>query len=262
MPKSRFPVVYRKSRSAATSVAPTNVRDLGGIPVAGGVVRPGFAIRADDLSTVTEEIAADMVADGLVTIIDLRSTEEAAFTGRGPFVNHPVTYHHISFMSSLGSAMRDPELWKNQQDFGTSYVSLFENAAAAIVKALAIIAYSNGTVAFHCSAGQDRTGVLAAAILLALGADDDTIVADYGRTGDNQQALHARLRPVMGELMAQFGIDLNEHAQAAVRSQFSSRAMRDCLAMMHERCGDPLATLRSAGLTDDLVAALRARAVA
>ncbi len=245
-----------------TLSAPTNVRDLGGIPVDGVVVRSGFAIRADDLSTVTPEIAADMVADGLVAIIDLRSTEEAAFTGRGVFAGQPVSYHHVAFMSSLGVAMRDPELWRNQQEFGASYVSLFENAADAIVKALAIVAFSNGTVAFHCSAGQDRTGVLAAAILLTLGATDDDIVADYGRTGDNQDALHARLRPVMGELMAQFGIDLNEHAQAAVRSEFSAQAMRDCLDMLRARHGDPLATLRAAGLSDELIAALRSRAVA
>lgn len=245
-----------------TLSAPANLRDLGGIPVDGGSVRSGFAIRADDLSTVTAEVAEQLMADGLVTIIDLRSPEEAAFTGRGPFAELPVSYHHVSFMSSLGSAMKDPTLWKSQADFGASYVSLFENAAPAIVKALAIVAYSSGTVAFHCAAGQDRTGVLAAAILLTLGAADDTIVADYGRTGDNQAALHARLRPVMGELMAQFGIDLDEHAQAAVRTAFSAQAMRDCLSMMRERHGDPLATLRTAGLTDDLIAALRARAIA
>ena len=245
-----------------TLSAPTNLRDLGGTPVAEGVVRPGFVIRADDLSTVTPEIADEMVAAGLTDIIDLRSPEEAAFTGRGPFAHRAVAYHHVSFMASLGTAMTDPELWNNQQDFGASYASLFENAAPAIVKALAITAYSTGTVAFHCAAGQDRTGVLAAAILLVLGADDDTIVADYGRTGDNQEALHARLRPVMGELLAQFGIDLDQHAQKAVRSEFSAQAMRDCLDILRARHGDPLATLRRAGLTDALVAAMRARALA
>ncbi|MGO2762364.1 MAG: tyrosine-protein phosphatase, partial [Microbacterium gubbeenense] len=49
--------------------APVNLRDLGGIPVAGGSVREGFAIRADDLSIIDLETASSLVADGLTTII-------------------------------------------------------------------------------------------------------------------------------------------------------------------------------------------------
>ena len=37
-------------------------------------------------------------------------------------------------------------------------------------------------ILFHCSAGKDRTGVAAMLILLALGASDETICADYART--------------------------------------------------------------------------------
>ena len=37
-------------------------------------------------------------------------------------------------------------------------------------------------VLFHCSCGKDRTGIGAMLILLALGASDETICADYART--------------------------------------------------------------------------------
>ena len=37
-------------------------------------------------------------------------------------------------------------------------------------------------ILFHCSAGKDRTGVAAMLILLALGASDETICADYAQT--------------------------------------------------------------------------------
>ena len=37
-------------------------------------------------------------------------------------------------------------------------------------------------ILFHCRAGKDRTGVAAMLILLALGASDETICADYART--------------------------------------------------------------------------------
>ena len=38
------------------------------------------------------------------------------------------------------------------------------------------------SILFHCTAGKDRTGVAAMLILLALGASDETICADYART--------------------------------------------------------------------------------
>ena len=39
-------------------------------------------------------------------------------------------------------------------------------------------------VLFHCSGGKDRTGVAAMLILLALGASDETIYADFVRTNE------------------------------------------------------------------------------
>ena len=39
-----------------------------------------------------------------------------------------------------------------------------------------------GPVVFHCAAGKDRTGILAALILGGLGVDDATICADYDLT--------------------------------------------------------------------------------
>ncbi|WP_235562928.1 phosphate/phosphite/phosphonate ABC transporter substrate-binding protein [Microbacterium sp. Root53] len=67
--------------------APVNLRDLGGTPIDGGVLRPGFAIRADDLSYVTDEVAVQLVDAGLRSIIDLRSNIETAITGRGPLAD-------------------------------------------------------------------------------------------------------------------------------------------------------------------------------
>ena len=49
-------------------------------------------------------------------------------------------------------------------------------------------------ILFHCSAGKDRTGVAAMLILLALGASDETICADYERTNLCRKAeIEARL---------------------------------------------------------------------
>ncbi|GGD26070.1 protein-tyrosine-phosphatase [Microbacterium faecale] len=238
--------------------APVNLRDLGGIRVAGGSVRRGFAIRADDLSTSDADSAADLVERGLTSIIDLRSHAEATFTGRGPFGSMPVTYHHVPFLTSLEDATEDA---MNQASFERLYVRMFDSAAPRIVQALAVIATSPGATAFHCAAGQDRTGVLAAALLLVLGASHDDIVEDYTHTGQNSPAIVERIAPVMGPLMAERGIDLEAAAKAASRPEFSPAPMEGLLAHLSREDADPLRRLREAGLTDGLIETLRSLAV-
>src|SRR5262245_19198979 len=52
--------------------------------------------------------------------------------------------------------------------------------AKRLVDALEIIAETdNHPLIFHCSAGKDRTGVLAAVVLAAMGVVDDDVVEDY-----------------------------------------------------------------------------------
>lgn len=72
---------------------------------------------------------------------------------------------------------------------GYAYADMVDRSAAEIVTALGIIAHAPGATAFHCAAGRDRTGVLAAMLLLALGASDEDIVADYARTDENLAAI-------------------------------------------------------------------------
>ena len=240
---------------------PVNLRDLGGLPVDGGTMRAGVAIRADDLAIITPAYAEALVADGLAAVIDLRSPEEVGFTGRGPLAGHTVAYHHVPFIASLGAAMTDASDWRDPANFGHSYAGMIEAMAGSIVAALAIIAYSPGAVAFHCAAGKDRTGVLAASLLLALGASDETVSADYAATEPNIGRIHERTRETVGELISRMGIELDLNAVAAAKGGFGADAMQDAITILRERHGDPLAPLRSAGLTDALVQALRIRAV-
>lgn len=241
--------------------APVNLRDMGGIPICGGVLREGFAIRADDLTVLTEDVADELVAQGLTAVIDLRTNAEAAITGRGPLAARPVTYHHLPLMQDIGERRDDrPVIPMSHEQMGEMYVQMVEESAAQLSTALSIIALSPGATAFHCAAGRDRTGVLAAMILLALGADDDVIVTDYARTQENMTAVQARMRPVMGMLLARLGFDLDEVSSPLLSDEPMDISMHTMLALLRERHGDPLAPLRQAGLTDATVAALRDRA--
>lgn len=239
---------------------PVNLRDLGGLPVAGGTIAPGFAIRSDDLTTIPHDSAEELVASGLTAVIDLRSRGEVQATGRGTLMEHQVMYHHVPFMADLGTSASlklEPGKMPDMTEF---YPRLFESAGAQIVAALAVLAHAPGAVAFHCAAGRDRTGVLAASLLLALGAEDEVIIADYELTHPNTDAIMQRTRPNLQRVLEAAGISLDDGAKLAVKDPGADDAMRKTLSVLRERHGDPLAPLRAAGLNDGLVARLRERA--
>lgn len=236
-----------------------NLRDLGGIRAADGVTRSGVVWRSDDVSLLDEDSAVKLLDNGLRSVIDLRSIAEIGLTGRGVLEAHPVSYHHIPFMTSVRQSVTSPDVALHQSRFAQMYINLYINAAPQIVSALAAIAHAPGTVVFHCAAGQDRTGVLAAALLLTLGADQDAIVRDYVRTGENSEAIRYRIAPIIGPLMAEMGLELDEAARAAMRAEFSPAPMSGLLGHLHSTFPEPLAPLRSAGLSDGLIHQLRDR---
>ncbi|ALJ21630.1 tyrosine-protein phosphatase [Microbacterium sp. No. 7] len=240
---------------------PVNLRDLGGTPVAGTVVRPGVAIRTDDLSIVTPEYADALVADGLTAVIDLRSPQEAGITGRGPLGAHAVSYHHLPLMSNVGEGMDRERPVLDHAAMGEMYVGMVENAAPQLVTALSVIAHTPGTAAFHCAAGRDRTGVLAAMLLLVLGASDETIVEDYARTGPHMPAIVERTRTVMQPLLLSLGFDLEKQGTVDFGEGSMDVSMHILLSRLRDRHADPLAPLRRAGLSDDTTALLRRRAL-
>ncbi|QAB18141.1 tyrosine-protein phosphatase [Leucobacter muris] len=240
--------------------APVNLRDLGGIPVSGGVLRSGVAIRTDDLALVTDDVAASLERDGLTAIVDLRSPAEVGITGRGPFGSRAVSYHHLPLMADIGRDMRRQHSLTHEA-MGESYVSMFESCGSQLVTALNVIAYTPGATAFHCAAGRDRTGVLAAALLLALGAHDDDIVTDYAKTGANMPAIVDRISCVMGPMLAQLGFDESPLRMGGLAEGDMSVSMRRLLGHLRGSYDEPLEPLRRAGLSDDTVARLRARAV-
>ncbi|GAT74575.1 tyrosine-protein phosphatase [Microbacterium hydrocarbonoxydans] len=243
--------------------APVNLRDLGGIPIAGGVLRDGLAIRTDDLAYVPAEVADQLVADGLTAIIDLRSPLEVSLTGRGPLGEHPIAYHHLPLIADVARSMEDDGPALGHEGMGLMYLRMVEVAAPQLVTALNVIAYTPGAAAFHCAAGRDRTGVLAAMLLLALGAADDDIVADYARTGENMVAIMRRTAPVMGAMWKALGFDASALEKSSSLLEGSMEvSMRMLLDTLRERHGDALAPLHAAGLSADTIARLRQRAVA
>ena len=158
-----------------------NVRDLGGYRIpGGGLTQWGRVLRADGLQRLD---AADMdllVARGLVTVIDLRRAGEL-HEAPNPFARHDrVAYHHVSLFDRLAPL----EMIGADNLLLDLYKTALRERGAEFAGVMRIIAEApEGAVLFHCAAGKDRTGLIAALLLLVAGVDQEDIVADYALTG-------------------------------------------------------------------------------
>ena len=161
-----------------------NLRDLGGIPVGGGrVVAGGRLLRGDSLHRARDS-AAVLHELGVVRVLDLRDererSEEGVLSADGLEVqHHPVIDPMFAWfdeshddLSTLLAHMYREILVAFGPRFATALGSIAEVVAERRV----------GAVAYHCAVGKDRTGLLTALLLGALGASEDEIVADYVRS--------------------------------------------------------------------------------
>jgi protein-tyrosine phosphatase len=168
-----------------------NFRDLGGWRTGTGrALRYGRLFRSDALHRLS---GADLVRlrdeIGLRTQIDLRASHEVESEGRGPLASPPVAYHHLPFFDGVRSESERPP-----GTLAEIYFAMLRFARRPIVRALETLAASPGACVFHCAAGKDRTGVLAAVVLGSLGVEDRDIVEDYAYTRRVLPRILERLR--------------------------------------------------------------------
>jgi len=152
----------------------SNFRDLGGYKGAGGkTVRWGKVFRSGALPLLTEEDYTLLGGLNLGTIVDLRSLEEREVAATqlddrtgALFISND--YSLKPLMANMGSMKGEYVYTGMEKLLAPQYRSLFKRLLA-----------DDGAVMYHCSAGQDRTGIASALILSALGVDRETILADY-----------------------------------------------------------------------------------
>ena len=119
-----------------------------------------------------------MATYGIKTVLDLRSRNER-LANPSPFdgAAAPVRYIHReliddSNMNSIGDS----------KDMFERYVFIIDNRPHAFAGVFSAIAEAEGGVVFHCFAGKDRTGLVAAMLLSLAGVAPDDIAADYELT--------------------------------------------------------------------------------
>ena len=168
---------------------PVNFRDLGGYNAAGGQwVRWRRLFRSDSLGPVTADDAGLLTGElGLLAVIDLRTTREIEREGRGGLAEVALRYHHVPLVEDVGARSEQP--WESS--LHEAYAHILANCAGRLSEALTAIAdeVMDHPTVFHCVAGKDRTGIVAALVLGLLGVNDDDIVADYALTQDVMPAM-------------------------------------------------------------------------
>ena len=164
-----------------------NCRDLGGITLANGRTRRGVVYRADALHKLSDRDQTTLEELNLASIIDLRAKFEIK---RAPNRLSPVLasrVEELSFISKRTHHMFERIVNDELTAEDVHRCMLEQYRALALehckdyrrVIDRLMVAARTGSVLFHCTSGKDRTGMVSAILLAALGAEEDDIVADY-----------------------------------------------------------------------------------
>lgn len=214
-----------------------NLRDLGGYPTAEGrTTRWGRLLRGDNPMGLSDADAAWLLDHGFTTVIDLRSPEERDHL--------PDELADRPGFSCYFIPMSNGEKLPNEEELiGLGYFRTLERKDC-VRAVLETIADAPGGVLFHCMAGKDRTGCIAALLLALAGVDRLDILADY-------QVSELYIRPVI-RWMRETRADLPAYVGSS-----KPEYLEDCLDRLEETYGSVAGYLRAIGLTETTLGKLK-----
>ncbi len=237
-----------------------NLRDIGGYPTSDGRrVRWGRVYRSGTLNELSPEDVTALAGLGLTAICDLRTPEEVA-DSPDDMARFGATYQHLPVqvsrdsMGQLRAMLFQPARLSDMMRSSYNDVMLESNAGliGGILRQMSDPA--NLPMLFHCTAGKDRTGVLAAVLLATLGVPDEVIAADYALSN----LFYHKFRIYVGVVLKKvrwLGLSLDALHPLMIAD---GGMMSEMLVKLREKYGSIDAYLTGrAGLTAAEVAALR-----
>ncbi|KAK3360071.1 protein-tyrosine phosphatase-like protein [Lasiosphaeria hispida] len=160
-----------------------NTRDLGLLPTATGrpaAIRPGFVFRSGGFPGGAFPDGGDGIrALGVKRIFDLRSVQEHA-QQPDPEVDGVDLVWLASGEKEAVVGVGDFVEGEGEKGYVVMYLDVLKVYREHITRVLEHVRDRPGEgFLFHCTAGRDRTGVVAGLLLALAGADRDTIVLDF-----------------------------------------------------------------------------------
>ena len=184
-----------------------NLRDLGGYEADGGKhVKTGRLIRAAHLADASDKDIAYLESLPTTLVVDFRT--EVDLKGKADRDVPGARYVNLPIDAS-GNAMatateEEKKKMTGRKKFDVKKVILFaafNEKAKDIAREMyptllfdpecqrqfarflrLVVETEDGAVLYHCTQGKDRTGIASALLLAALGAREETIVADFDAT--------------------------------------------------------------------------------
>ncbi|MGP4017324.1 tyrosine-protein phosphatase [Saccharopolyspora sp. 5N708] len=166
-----------------------NLRDLGGHPTGNGVVTRQGVVYRSDAPHIDDRAPEHMLRWPPEVVVDLRDSAEVGDR------EHPLAavaaVRHVALLEELQDT--DLEFDDAVQELTAFYQSIINGASKKLVEVFRIVLDADGPALIHCAAGKDRTGVVSALLLSAVGVRRDAIVADYLHTDRNMFRVLRRL---------------------------------------------------------------------
>ncbi|GLB34077.1 putative tyrosine phosphatase [Lyophyllum shimeji] len=241
-----------------------NVRDLGSYPTDSGlgeITRPRFLFRSAELSSITERGEQQLKALGVTKVFDLRSdTEILKYNSPQPQIDGVEITRAPVFQTEDYS----PEMMAKRYQLYASgkteafmelYSQILDHGGPAFGTILRHLR-DNPEVGclFHCTAGKDRTGIIAAILLKLAGVDNDAIAEDYALTRVGRE-------PAREKILARLSKEpLFASNNEAALNMFTCRheTMRAFLTLLQDKYGGVEAYLKQyVNLSDDDIRQIR-----
>jgi protein tyrosine/serine phosphatase len=134
------------------------------------------------------------------------------------------------------------------------YLGYLEDRPDQVAGALRSIVQAPGAALVNCAAGKDRTGVVVALALTAVGVVREAVVADYAASAERIEAILDRLRA-----SRTYAADVSSRPDAVAADAPRPETMAAFLDQLDVRYGGAAGWLAEHGFGPDDVGALRAK---
>ena len=162
-----------------------NFRDLGGVPAMDNKkLRRGLIFRSANPDNLSMRDISRLRSLNIRTIVDLRSPEEAA--GKKVILDHAANISlPLDFQLKTRERLR-PVIYKNHAEEAIAeisnalYLEILDAAVPVFGQVMEILDSSAQIpILVHCQAGKDRTGIISALVMRAMGVPGEFIIKDF-----------------------------------------------------------------------------------